>query len=200
MNKKILVVEDEPVMANLMNEMLLELGYEDVTFAYSYDEADIKLHLVEYGLVLLDINLENDKDGIDLATGLKEIRSATSIVFITGCSDLETVMRLKKTEPDGVLMKPIRMTDLMVLLEVIFFKKKCAEDNLKNDGMNLIKLSPRENEVLSEIAHGFSNKMIASRLSISSRTVAIHRTNLLKKCNAKNTADLVRLAVKSGAI
>ncbi len=200
MNKKILVVEDEPVMANLVYEMLLEIGYSDVTFAYNYDQAAIKLQIVQYDLVLLDINLGGEKDGIDLALELKRRTSKCNIVFITSNSDSETIKRLKKTEPDGVLIKPLRINDLMVLLEVVFYKQNRIDDQSKKSGMNFTNLSSREKEVLREIAHGYSNKMIASRLSTSPRTVSVHRTSLLKKCDAKNTADLIRLVMISGII
>ena len=58
-------------------------------------------------------------------------------------------------------------------------------------------LTPREQSVLAAIVEGFSSKEIARSLDISPRTVEFHRANLLKKCGAKNTADLVRKVLGS---
>lgn len=59
------------------------------------------------------------------------------------------------------------------------------------------KLTPRENEILAEIASGQSSKEVARSLAISPRTVEFHRANLLRKFEARNTADLMRKAASS---
>jgi len=62
----------------------------------------------------------------------------------------------------------------------------------------LEKLSPREQQVLASIKDGYSNNMIAEKLSISPRTVAIHRANMLKKVGARSSFEAVRIAVEAG--
>jgi FixJ family two-component response regulator len=57
-------------------------------------------------------------------------------------------------------------------------------------------LTPRERGVLAGIISGLSSKEIARALAISPRTIEFHRANLLKKCRAKNTADLVRRTLR----
>lgn len=59
-------------------------------------------------------------------------------------------------------------------------------------------LTPREREVLRELVAGGSNKQIGKRLGISSRTVEIHRSNLMSRLNASSTADAVRLGLYAG--
>jgi two-component system, LuxR family, response regulator FixJ len=60
---------------------------------------------------------------------------------------------------------------------------------------DLSRLTPREREVLSEIAGGASNKEIGRRLGISPRTVEVHRARIIEKLRARNAADLVRIAL-----
>jgi RNA polymerase sigma factor (sigma-70 family) len=61
-------------------------------------------------------------------------------------------------------------------------------------------LSPREREVLQLIAEGISTRAIADRLNLSAGTVETHRKNLLKKLNARNSAELIRMAVTEGLL
>jgi DNA-binding CsgD family transcriptional regulator len=66
--------------------------------------------------------------------------------------------------------------------------------------LNDIPLTPREIEVLELIAQEFSNQEIADRLFISIRTVDTHRRNMLEKLGVRNTAGLVRYAIKNGLL
>jgi DNA-binding CsgD family transcriptional regulator len=59
-------------------------------------------------------------------------------------------------------------------------------------------LTPREREVLSQIAEGASNKEVGRRLGISPRTVEVHRARLMEKIGARNAADLVRIVLSGG--
>ncbi len=200
MNQNILIVEDDPIIANVISEILEDLGYEDITSAYSYEQAIERISSEEYDLVLLDINLKHENDGVDVAKKIRSSNAKTSIIYITGNSDFKTVVRLKKTEPEGVLVKPFREVDLMILLEVVFHKSGVNDAASKKINGNIVNLTPREKEVLRQIVDGYSNKMIADRLGISERTVSVHRSNILKKFKAKNTADLVRLSLTSGML
>ena len=62
------------------------------------------------------------------------------------------------------------------------------------------RLTERELEVLDLIVNGFSNKEIASKLFVSKRTIDNHRTNIMKKIDAKNTADIVRIAYQNNLV
>lgn len=196
-SEKILIVEDEPIIALMLKETLLNVGYSNITLAHEYDTALQLINDDPFDLVLLDINLEDNKDGIHLAAVVKEEHKNTSVVFVTGNSDYKTVTRATLVEPDGFIIKPINETELIVLLEIIFHKQSKIDNSLPFNIQNDIQksLTRREIEILNHIIKGDSNKMIASKLFISVRTVSVHRANLMKKLNAKNTADLVRMSL-----
>lgn len=114
---KILIVEDEPIIADDLEFMLEEMGYKSMETAHSGDEALEKVQKNSFDLVLLDINLEGDKDGINVAEFLYE-NQICPFIFLTSLSDESTLARVKKTYPAAYLVKPIDEKDLRVNIEL----------------------------------------------------------------------------------
>lgn len=114
---RILIVEDESLVAMDMERMLLELGYEVLPNVNSYDDAILALHTNKPDLVLLDINLNDTKSGIDLS---KQIQQQYKIPFIylTSHSDKATMDEALITKPYGYLLKPFDADDLYAAIEV----------------------------------------------------------------------------------
>ena len=114
---KILVVEDEPIIADDLEFMLEEMGYQQIETVHSGEEALNSIEKQVYDLVLLDINLEGKVDGVHVAEILHEKKS-TPFIFLTSLSDAQTLERVKKTYPAGYLVKPIDEKDLRVNIEI----------------------------------------------------------------------------------
>ncbi|MFT3796029.1 sigma 54-interacting transcriptional regulator [Flavobacterium sp.] len=120
MDRKILIVEDEYVLANALRLILVQAKYKVIGIASSVAEADGILQNEKPDLVLLDIQLEGKKTGVDLAQKLK----ATGIAFIylSANSSQKVLEEVKKTEPYGFLVKPYREKDLLVALDIAFYR------------------------------------------------------------------------------
>jgi CheY-like chemotaxis protein len=104
--KNILIVEDEMVLAMSMRLDIENMGYRVSGVAMSGEEA---IALVEGGcpdLILMDITLDGEMDGIATANQIIE-RHSVPIVFLTGNSDEDTIKRLGETSPYGFLKKPV---------------------------------------------------------------------------------------------
>ena len=114
---KILIVEDESLVAMDMADTLARLGYQVLPTAYSYDEAMTILEEHRPDLVVMDIDLGSGKSGIDLAQIIRE-RYKIPFVFITSHSDRATVGRAASTQPNGYLVKPYTSEDLFASVEV----------------------------------------------------------------------------------
>lgn len=114
---KILVIEDELIIAEDMRMMLENLGYEVVGTALDYSEAIELLDSTEPDIVLTDIALGGAKDGVDLA---REIRDNYQLpfVFVTSHADRATLDRAKSVKPNGYLVKPFEADDLYTSIEV----------------------------------------------------------------------------------
>lgn len=114
---KIGVVEDEMVISDTICLTLKKLGYNTITTAYNYTDALKMLRSQSLELLLLDINLGKGKDGIDLATHVRESYNIP-IIFLTANSDSATIERAKKVKPDAYLVKPFNKNDLFVAIEI----------------------------------------------------------------------------------
>lgn len=114
---KILIVEDNVIIADDMQSMLEEIGYEIVDNVIVFEQAIEVLKTQEVDLVLIDIILASDKTGIDLG---KHIRDNYDIpfIFVTSNSDRATVENAKLVKPNGYLVKPFEQQDLYTSIEI----------------------------------------------------------------------------------
>ncbi len=117
MATRILVVEDEFIIAEDISETLRSLGYEVVGNATNYYEAVKFLDEKTSDAVLVDINLGDKKDGIDVGTAIKETYKLP-LIFITSHADKTTVDRAKHLKPNGYLVKPFDKNDLYTSIEI----------------------------------------------------------------------------------
>lgn len=114
---KILVVEDEPMIAETLVEMLELLDHEVLSVAESGEEAIMQLMEKEPDLLLLDIQLRGKMDGIEVARLIKD-KYNIPFVFTTAYADEDTISRAKAEGPFGYIVKPYGVKDIMAAIEV----------------------------------------------------------------------------------
>lgn len=113
----VLIVEDEFIIAEDTSETLHELGYHVIGSARNYDSAIEVLNSQQVDIVLIDINLGGEKDGIDLGETIRETYQLP-FIFITSHADKTTVERAKHLKPNGYLVKPFDKKDLYTSIEI----------------------------------------------------------------------------------
>jgi DNA-binding LytR/AlgR family response regulator len=118
-NIRILIVEDEFIIAEDLKLQLQKLGYSVTGIARSYERALDLIHEEEPDLMLIDIKLKGEKDGIHLAETVKN-EYDFPFIFLTSHSDPKTVERAKKVHPNGYLIKPYEREDLYTSIEIAF--------------------------------------------------------------------------------
>lgn len=128
MEKKILVVEDEPLIARDLSFILGDIGIKQIQMALSYEEALDRLKKDTFDLILLDINLSSEKDGVDLAHHINKT-CQTPFIFITSYYNASTVERAKVTQPLGYLLKPFNANDIRINVEMALYKADHAKEN-----------------------------------------------------------------------
>lgn len=188
MKKKILIIEDEIIVAKDIEQILTANGYEVVGIASNYERARIKLQTIATDLILCDINLNSNKTGLDLIEEF-EARISVPFIFISAYSDSETLKKAIGLAPCNFLTKPFNEKQLLTSIQMALTEEDDEE-----------KPSSRELSILKLLARGHGSKEIADELSISFFTVETHRKNLLKKYNVKTSAELACFATSKGWI
>lgn len=118
MKSKILIVEDELIIALDIKETLEEQGHYCVMGVTSVDEAIDKIETDKFDLILIDINLKKDKDGIQLGEYLLA-KDQIPFIFVTSHSDKSTLERVKETRPYGYIVKPFKPIDLVSTVDIV---------------------------------------------------------------------------------
>lgn len=218
---RILVVEDEPVVATDLAQELTSLGYSVVGTAVDAEMAVQMADVHRPTLVLMDIHLEGVTDGIEAAEQIRH-RFGIPIVYLTAYADEETLHRAKATEPLAYLVKPFHRTELHATITVALHRyeqdrKRSTKTVEFSDALSAIDkvlqragaatvpsggpsverfaevndLSPREKDVFVCLSGGASVKKIAEALGISPQTVRNHLKAIFQKLHVHSQVELI---------
>ena len=125
--KKILIVEDESIVALDIRSALRKLNYEVTDMVTSYEQAIQSVKNNCPDIALLDINLQNSKDGIAIAKKLQKMMDI-SVVYLTAFSDDDTLQRAVKTNPLGYILKPFTRPELKSSLILAVHKMNIGKE------------------------------------------------------------------------
>lgn len=134
MATRILIVEDEALIAAELEARLVDLGYDVVGVAGHADQALALLETAEPDLALMDIRLRGTVDGVELARLVRE-RYALPTLFLTAHSDAGTLARAKEVEPLGYLLKPFSDALFVATLEVALHNLRMAREREEAERM-----------------------------------------------------------------
>lgn len=118
---KILIVEDEILIAEDIKETLKSLGFKNISLAHDKSEALKLIDSFEPHVVLLDVRLENERDGILIGKQLAEQNEA-QFIYVTAHSDVEMVKEIIHTRPVGYITKPVKKSDLFASISLALTK------------------------------------------------------------------------------
>ena len=196
MEQHILIVEDEPTIACDIALNLEDHGYNIVRIVHSVPDALEVLKLnPKIDLVMLDINLEGEKTGIDLAKIL-DFEFGIPFIFLTSYADKDTLNKAADTFPSSYLVKPYKESDLAPAVKMALARKK--GNRLKRIPSRSVinrnifdEISNGEYKVLEKIWDGKTNIEIAELLFISKNTVKSHIRNIYLKLNVHSKPEMV---------
>lgn len=186
---------------------------EVIGHAFSAEEYLNKPPDIEPDIILMDINMP-DMTGIELTRIIKEINPNVKILALTMFEDILYIQKMIHSGANGYILKSADMQVLVDAIKTVANGGTFLGDEIQNTilekvgtidsedfkDLNQNKLSKRELEILFLITKEFSNSQIAKKLFISERTVETHRKNIMAKTKSKNTAGLVKHAIREGLV
>jgi DNA-binding NarL/FixJ family response regulator len=194
---RILIVEDEPAIAEHIAAYLDNDDFEVSGIAYDCEEALEQLKTNTPDAVILDINLEEESDGIAIAKQINE-RYQIPFLFLTAHSDKHTLNRAKEVSPSGYIVKPFNEKTLQASVEIAIanhslqLNKKLPQLLSNKINSTLLEpLSEREFEVLQLVYDGVTNKQISNDLFISENTVKTHLKSIYIKLDTNTRYALM---------
>ena len=196
--KKVLIVEDEVIIAIDLKNKLEKLGYKVLDIVYDSDKLTDRIQTLKPELILLDINIKGSRNGIEMASIInKEFK--IPFIYVTSYTDQQTLSEVKETEPIGYVVKPFTLEDLRVEIDLSLFRYSNLKATLFPDLETLnrkVKISQREYEIISGIHQGLKNDQIASQLFISENTVKSHIKRIYLKCEVHSKVELISKLMK----
>jgi len=194
---KLLIIEDEPLIAEDIAQWLEKNEFVVSAVVYSKEDAMEQLHNNLPDMVLLDINLNGEMSGIDIADKINKVYNIP-FIFITSYSDKQTLEKAKYTEPSGYIVKPFNEASLYSTLEIALYnhaqKNKRKSPALSFDKINnhlSDRITEREFTLLQLIYDGKTNRQIADALFITTNTVKKHINNTYLKLGASSRSTSI---------
>lgn len=196
---KILIVEDEPLIAEGIALHLKNSAFSVAAIAYDADEALQALQTKNPDIAILDINLESKKDGIEIAEYINKI-CPIPFIYLTSYSDKAILERAKATSPAGFIVKPFNKNTLLATLEIAV-SNYAQQNNNHVPQLSLRKINKRlsdpiterEFEILQLVYEGKNNQDICDKLFIAMNTVKRHVTNIYFKLDVNSRTEAITL-------
>ena len=155
---RILIVEDEHIVAMGIKRMLKNMGYTLVGVASTGEDAINKAENTFPDLVLMDIMLKGEIDGIEAAKEIKE-RFGIPVVYLTACSESKIVERAWKTGPSGYVVKPFDEKDLQKSINVALSRHKMEKKGIEADSEKAEKDSEKNPESFDYSSYSESSRV-----------------------------------------
>jgi two-component system response regulator FixJ len=190
----IYIVDDDDGMRRALDTLLSTVGYKTAVFARP-SEFLARFNIDAPGCLVLDIRMP-EMSGLELQQKLNNLGSMLPVIFVTGHGDVPMAMQAMKEGAFEFIQKPFREQDLLDRINHALQRDAENRDTLARRAevlKRLESLSPRERQVMELVVDGAANKVIALDLTLSERTVEIHRAKVMEKMGARSVAHLVKL-------
>jgi two-component system, NarL family, response regulator NreC len=212
---RLLIVDDHAVVRSGLKSLLNENeNIEVIGEAADGREAIELAKQIKPDVVLMDLSMPHGMDGMTATTELKRELPEVAVLVLTMHDDDEYLFRSIHAGASGYILKSAPHEELLTAIQFVAdgnaylyptaTKRLMGEyvEALKNNEAldELNHLSEREQEVLSWVAKGYSNKDIAESLIISVKTVETHKANVMEKLGLRTRPELVQYAMKKGLL
>lgn len=208
MKRKILIVDDHPVVVLALKIILEQSGFEVIAETNNGVDALKLIKKLSPDAVILDIGIPQ-LDGLEVIERSRNLVKSPPILVLTAQPSDHFVSRCIQAGASGFVSKQKDMKEVTGALKAIltghsYFpivnNSNIISKSSQNEAELIKKLSTREMAVLQQLAIGLSNKEIAERMLLSNKTISTYKTRLLEKLNAKTLVDIIEIAKRQQLI
>jgi signal transduction histidine kinase len=164
---KILITEDEAIVARDIANRLRKMGYEVTDIVDSGEAAIASVLAIQPDLILMDIMLHGDMDGVETAERISEIANIP-VVYLTAYADHETLKRAKATIPFGYILKPFKGKELQATIEIALSRhqaEQAMQKAIESQRRENQAMSERKSQYLSIVSHEFRTPLSVIKLA-----------------------------------
>ena len=193
----VFIVDDDDAVRESLEFLMKSIDQPAESFPSAKDF--LNAYTDKPGCLLLDIRMPG-MSGIELQEELKKRDIRIPIIFITGHGDVPMAVKAIQAGAADFIQKPFRDQEMIDRIREVLIEDTQSRADLSERSEILQRmgtLTEREKEVMEQVVVGKANKVVAIDLSVSQRTVEIHRANVMEKMKAKSLAQLVRLVMRA---
>jgi DNA-binding NarL/FixJ family response regulator len=205
---RVLLADDHPLVQTGINAALA--GYSELTvvgMAENGAEVLVKTRELTPDLLVLDLEMPG-LPGLQVLPLVKKAHPKLRVLILSCHDDPRTIQQTMKLGADGFVPKDAPTSELITAIRALRANQSHVTPGLQSrlnclssESGNLTdKLTVRERQILGLIAAGLSNKEIAKKIGLSTRTIESHRLNLSRKLGIRGIADLVTFAIQNGLV
>lgn len=195
---QVMLVDDDDAVRDSLAALLKTWRFD--VGGYATGEAFLAdADLSRADCVLLDVRLP-DMSGLDVLKELRERNVDKPVIVITGHGDVAMAVKALQIGAQDFLEKPFDGDELAKRIQEMASAHRRQEDEAAARLAPFDCLTPRETEVMLAVVEGRANKVIAQDLSLSTKTVELHRKRVMEKTGACSISELVRMAVLAGLL
>jgi len=203
----IVIVDDHPIVIEGLKMLLNSQPFFNIAGSFTSGAETISfIRSQMVDIILLDITLP-DANGTELCREIKKISPNTSVIMFSNRSERSIIMQSIQNGASGYLLKNTSIDELVICIrgalsgDIVFCNEtKQIITRPSQQDLPTPRLTKREKQILQMVAQGKTSNAIAEELFLSPLTVDTHRKNLLQKFQAKNSTELINLAVQQQLI
>lgn len=204
---RVLIAEDHTLVSQGLQAMLaLSDDLELVGIASTGEDAIEQVRREDVDIVLMDVNLGSQTNGIEATRRIKEIAPETKILVLTMFTDPGTVTQAINAGADGYLSKGASRQAVVGAIDDIMNGRAVLDPHVTHGVFGKISnrdphsLTEREMTVLQELSHGLATREIAEQIYVSEETVKAHLKQIYRKLNVKDRTEAVAEAFRRGLV
>ena len=189
------IIDDDASVRDSLSLLFSVRGYRTATFASAEDFLDAAKPDWA-GCIVADIRMPG-MSGLELQGALAGRGIQMPVIIVTAHGDVPSARAAFRAHAVDFLEKPFDENEPLDAVESAFAIERArlgSRERREQGQRSLELLSPREREVLDLLVQGLHNREVAERLHISARTVEVHKARVMSKLDARNVADLIRIA------